>query len=328
MGIVLMKHFTVLISSAGRRVALLRAFQEAVRPLSGRVIAADASPLSAAAHLADARFVVPRCTSPEFVDFMLDLCQREGVRLIVPTIDPELLVYAEHRDRFAAIGTRVLVSSKQVIEIGAKKDLTARWLTDNGLPAPRTCSIDQALDTLPLPFIVKPVAGSASIGVRTIRSPVELSAVTRDADYIAQEIASGDEYTVDVLLTQDGDFVDAVPRRRIEVRAGEVSKGITARVPELESLARDLAAKLPGAQGVINFQAFFEPAGRRAKIIEINPRFGGGYPLAHHAGANFARWLVEETAGLKPISPGTWREGVLMLRYDDAVFIETGGEAR
>lgn len=327
MGLVLMKPFTVLISSAGRRVALLRAFRDAVRPLSGRVIASDASPLSAAAHLADARFVVPRCTSPEFVDFMLDLCQREGVRLLVPTIDPELLVYAEHRERFAAIGTRVLVSSKQVVEIGANKDLTARWLTENGLPAPRTCSVDQALDTLPLPFVVKPVAGSASIGVRNIRSADELWVATRDGKYIAQEIAPGDEYTVDVLLSRDGDFIDAVPRRRIEVRAGEVSKGITARVPELESLARDLALKLPGAQGVINFQAFFDPASRHAKIIEINPRFGGGYPLAHHAGANFVRWVVEETAGLDAAPITKWREGVLMLRYDDAVFVETGGQA-
>ena len=122
---------------------------------------------------------------------MLALCQRKGLGSSPRTNDPYLVVDAEHRDRFAAIETRVLVSSKQVIEIGANKDLTARWLTENGLPAPRTCSIEQALDTLPLPFIVQPVAGSASIGVRKFRSPDELSVVTRDGDSIAQEIAPG-----------------------------------------------------------------------------------------------------------------------------------------
>src|SRR6266566_3792093 len=95
--------FTVLISSAGRRVSLVRAFRKALSDLGveGRVLASDTASLSAAYHEADAGFLVPPCLESGFVPHMIELCQRESIDMIVPTIDTELPVYAASRAAFA-----------------------------------------------------------------------------------------------------------------------------------------------------------------------------------------------------------------------------------
>jgi carbamoyl-phosphate synthase large subunit len=112
-----------------------------------------------------------------------------------------------------------------------------------------------------------------------------------------------------------------VPRRRLETRAGEISKGYTVRDPELERWGRRVAERLPGAWGPITLQCFRRPDQSLA-FIEINPRFGGGFPLAWRAGADYPRWLLEWALGLpSTASAEAWRGNVAMLRYDDAVFV-------
>ena len=116
-----------------------------------------------------------------------------------------------------------------------------------------------------------------------------------------------------------GEVVETVPRRRIEVRAGEVSKGRTERHDAAMKVAGRVAERLDGLRGPMNVQIFCD--GEDVNVIEINPRFGGGYPLSHHAGAHMARWMLEEHFGL-PCTAGdeSWEDGVVMLRYDEAVF--------
>src|SRR5688500_5488180 len=130
----------VLISSAGRRGALVKIFQRSLHSTlgGGCVLAADASPLSAAGALADGFEIVPPCLSEAFVTHMLELCKRYSVGLLVPTIDTELPVYAAHRDAFAAIGTTVLISEPETVEVTTNKKLPSDWLTDRGLPTMRT----------------------------------------------------------------------------------------------------------------------------------------------------------------------------------------------
>ena len=318
--------FNVLVSSAGRRVALLDCFRAGLKQLglSGAVFAVDRSPLSAAFHRADVAFVVPDCTSPEFVPAMLDICGRHDVRLVVPTIDPELDVYARHRAEFAAIGTTVAVSDPEAVAIGTDKELTHAWLAEQGLPTVRQVSGADALDATTdwsFPVIVKPRRGSASIGVSVVHDAADLALAVRDRDVVVQDVAPGIEHTVDVLVDRTQRVVAAVPRRRLEVRGGEVSKGITVRCDDLEALATRVCRELPGAYGALNVQVFVDDTGLM-NVIEINPRFGGGFPLAYEAGALFPRWLVEEIAGVPSTAHNEWRAGLVMLRYDDAVFVD------
>jgi carbamoyl-phosphate synthase large subunit len=318
--------FNVLLSSAGRRVALLECFRASLRHLGlpGNVLAADRSRLSAAFHRADDAFVVPDCTTADFVPAMLDLCRRHEVRLVVPTIDPELAVYARHRAAFAEIGTTVAVSDPETVAIGTDKDLTHRWLTEHRLPTVRQARGQDVLadpSDWGYPVIVKPRRGSASIGVSVVRDADELALAIREHDLVVQSLAPGHEHTVDVLVDRAHHVVAAVPRRRLEVRSGEVSKAITVRCPALEALAVRVCRELPGAYGVINVQVFVADTGE-LNVIEINPRFGGGFPLAYEAGALFPHWLVEEIAGIPSTAHNEWRSGLVMLRYDDAVFVD------
>jgi len=314
---------TVLFSSAGRRVGLLRCFREADADV--RLIAADAARHAPAAQFADAFHLVPRCTDDGFLGEMLDICRRERVRVLAPTIDTELAFYARHRKRFAEAGVHVACSSPETTEIAADKRLTNAWLRRHGFPAVRQASLEQAFveaNDWSFPVIVKPAGGSASAGLRYVERAAELVALRPNGhDLVVEEIAPGSEYTVHVYVDRRGRCLCAVPCRRLEVRAGEVSKGLTAKRVPLMELARRIAEALPGAAGPLNIQ-IFEDEGGGMRVIEINARFGGGYPLAHQAGARFAQWILEEAQGREPAQAfDRWQDDLAMLRFDEAVYL-------
>jgi len=320
--------FNVLVSSAGRRVALLDIIRRSLRDLDlpGVVIAADTSALAPGLHFADVGVQVPRCTSPAFLPELLAICRQHDVRLVIPTIDTELAVLSAGREQFQEVGCTIAVSGPETVAIGTDKRLTHSWLEGRRLPTVRQAEATEVLrqpDHWKLPLVLKPQAGSASIGVRVVQDRDELAFAARDPELIAQQLAPGDEYTIDVLVDRNRRAVCAVPRRRVEVRAGEVSKGITVRDPLLEQIACDVAETLPDAYGALNIQVFLDRDEQQPRVIEINPRFGGGFPLSDRAGAPFVRWIIEEAAGLpSSASPGAWQSGVVMLRYDDAVFVD------
>ena len=319
------RPYNVLISSAGRRVSLLTAFRQSLTDLglSGRILATDMSRSSAARWSADSSFDVPPCSDPGFVPALLEICDREQVRLIVPTIDTELQPLTQHSAAFRALGTVVAVSGPVTIEIGFDKVRTHAFLHEAGLPTVPQSSVKEApgaFDPLVGAFVVKPRWGSAGEGVRTVE---DLSVLPEGEDLIVQALATGHEYTIDALIDGQGDLVCVVPRRRLEVRAGEVSKGMTVRHPLAIHVASRLCAALPDAYGAITIQMFVDDEAERVNVIEINPRFGGGFPLTFEAGAVFPEWLIEDAMGRRLGSrQDSWREGVVMLRFDDAIFIE------
>jgi carbamoyl-phosphate synthase large subunit len=317
---------TVLISSVGRRSQLVEGFRQALSALgvAGRVLGIDRNPETApAAYLVDKCFPVPACCAPGFIDEVLAIAVAEDVRLIVPTIDTELAVYAASRQRFAEQGISVAVSDMETIDLACDKIRTHRWLLENGFPTPRQAGVEEVLlhpEAWTFPLILKPRSGSASLGISMVQSLQGLhEAAAGSAGKIVEEIAGGDEYTVNVFV-QNGRCVCAVPHRRLETRAGEVSKGVTVRDERLIGLATRIAEALPGARGALNIQCFAEPDGA-VKVIEINARFGGGFPLADRAGARFPLWLLESALDRPHEEAAEWEDGLVMLRYDTAVFV-------
>ncbi len=288
-----------------------------------RVLATDINPrLSPACHAADQAFAMPGCVDAAFVGAMLDLCRSEKVDLIVPTIDPELSRLSAAQQMFTDCGTRLVVSSPKAVALAGAKHATAQALEKVGVTAPRTVwlhELQASPDLLRWPVIIKPDSGSASIGVRRVARPADLVGISPARELIAQECWSGREYTVNVFFSQHGELRCVIPHQRIEVRDGEVAKGRTERIPGLHEAAARIARVLPGASGPLCFQAIVNEDGHCA-VFEINARFGGGYPLAHHAGARFSAWLLEEACGLPSTASDNWQEGVIMLRYDNAVF--------
>jgi carbamoyl-phosphate synthase large subunit len=317
---------TILFTSAGRRNQLMSCFRNdaAYMGLELRVLAADAQPqLSPASHQADTSFEVPRCTSSEYIPALRQICERENVRLIVPTIDTELAVLSRERRAFEQAGTRVLVSSPEIVALAGDKYTTSTQLAAYGIPTPLTLRLDEYRrdpTRLTGPVIAKPNGGSASIGIVRPGSPRDLDSLDAQT-YIVQELWKGSEYTVNIFFDSDGTLRCAVPHRRIEVRAGEVSKGRTERLTALTDAAHKLGSQLRGARGPLCFQAVVRNDGACA-IFEINARFGGGFPLAHFAGARMSQWILEELTGRPSTANDDWRAGATMLRYDAAVFFD------
>ncbi len=312
----------VLISSAGRRVGLLECFRLALDEIDaqGKIIAADTSDTAPTLHFADETCPVPRCDDPQFIPALVEACAAHRVDAIVPTIDTELPILAVHRDQLQSAGAALWLSSLETIEISADKRQTNRWLCNNGFPTVSQFTPLEALEQQPditFPLIAKPPRGSASVGVRRLNSRIELEACL-DQELIVETVAPGVEYTVHVWAGAKGKALCAVPCRRLEVRAGEVSKGRTEKHDGLMGLASEVVDALPGCRGPINVQIFLDASGAM-RVIEINPRFGGGYPLVDRAGAPFARWMLDPSSS--PLRYyDDWVDSLTMLRYDSAVY--------
>ncbi len=319
------KSLNMLICSAGRRVELLQCFRAGAERLGIelQVIGCDLNPAeSAACSLADSSVAVPRCDDPNYANAILETVQKHGIDLVVPTIDPDLMPLTLRAKDFHNLGARLHVSSPEVIEIVRDKQLTSSTLKQAGIPVPTTLSHPEILQNpgaVSWPVFAKPSAGSASRGLQVYNSPRKIPADFPEP-MIFQDMLSGPEFTVNMFVDANGNLRTVIPHRRDKVRAGEVEKGETCRRSDLREIAEGIARALPGLRGVACFQVIDDP-GHGPKVIEINARFGGGYPLADHAGAQFAQWLLEEVSGHPLSAHDNWRDGVSMMRYDCAVYV-------
>lgn len=312
----------ILILSAGRRVSLVKGFQEAGARRGVGVVAADAAPeLSAAAQVASRSFQLPRVSAADYADALFGLCQREDVKLVVPTIDTELPVLAALRSRFEAAGVTLLVCDGGLVAAFADKRLTADFFAARGL---ETAEL-YAVSAIRYPVFVKPYDGSLSAGAMLVRTEADMTAAILEnprnifCEYI--DHAEHAEFTCDLYFGGGGDLKCAVPRQRIEVRGGEVSKARTAK-GDVEQIFFDKLGRIDGARGVLTVQLFRHNRTGRLIFNEVNARFGGGYPLTRHAGADYQAWLIDEYLfKAPPAVRRDWKDGVLMLRYDAEVIL-------
>lgn len=313
----------ILLLSAGRRVELAQAFKSEIsaRGMNARLIATEMKPeISAACQVVDQSVKAPRVTDPSFIDFLLDTCKAQQVGLVVPTIDTELLLLSQHREAFAAEGVDLIISDESLVRDCRDKRLTAELFKRLGIHTPKI----YGRSAIEFPCFAKPYDGSCSIGAAPVRTPEMLSdAMLADEKMIFMELidSSHQEYTVDAYYDRQGRLRCFVPRLRIETRAGEVSKGVTLRNHVYDYL-KDKLGDLKGARGCITLQLFSNAETGRFAALEINPRFGGGYPLSYSAGANYPGWLIDEyLLGKEVPFKDDWESDLMMLRYDAKVLV-------
>lgn len=321
-----MSELNILFTSAGRRVALIENFKKslALLGISGLIVTTDLKKNAPASFIADAHELVPRVTDSNYISKLKYICQKYQIKLLVPLIDTELNIISLHRQELEAIGVTVLVSSTETNEICFDKRNTYNFFKSVGIFTPEIINPEEILadSKAKYPFFLKPADGSCSIGVTKITNAKELEFFKNYIpNAIVQEFVDGEEYTLDILVDFQGQVRCVVPRLRMETRAGEISKGVTVKNPALIAAGKKVVELLPGASGCITVQCFLTPS-NEIKFIEINPRFGGGYPLSFQAGADFPRWIIEMLLGKEPdISIDDWQDGLAMLRYDDAIFV-------
>ena len=298
----------VLFTCAGRRNYLLEYFREATGG-SGKIIAADMSPTAPAMAVADVARVVSDVYAEEYLDQIFQICLEEKVDLLISLNDLELPVLSPHRQRFEEAGIRLLISEQEVIDICFDKYRTVQFCEDLNMGTPRTyLSLDEAkiaLESgeLSFPIVVKPRWGSASIGLefpadmeelelayrlvtlRVSRSILsEASKEDEERSVLIQEMIDGTEYGLDILNDFSGKTVQVYVKEKLTMRAGETDKSVLRDKPELEALGFRVGQAL-GHIGNVDCD-MFEKDGKYY-LLELNPRFGGGYPFSQMSGANY-----------------------------------------
>lgn len=316
----------ILITSAGRRVSLIRSFQAELKKIDaeGKVYAIDSAPmLSAACQIADKCFKALRLADPLYIESLIDLCIENNISLIVPTIDTELLILARNKEKFKENGINVVISSANFVSICRDKQLIQQFFKDRGVNVPE----EYEKNNVRFPLFIKPIDGSRSKDTFTITSKEELTHYHLNTpklmfmEYLDHNLY--DEYTCDLFYGKDHKLKCVVPRKRIAVRDGEVYKALTCN-NILVSFIKDKFSYIEGAVGCLTAQ-FFKNRINDELIygIEINPRFGGGFPLTYLSGANFTKWILEEHILGKAIEEqfDVWEDNLLMIRYDDEVLV-------
>ena len=319
-----MKNHNILITSAGQRVALVRGFQETLKRFfpDGKVYTTDMNPkLAPAAYVSDGCFEVPRCTSEDYIESLLTICLGNDIGLIVPTIDTELAILSANKEIFANQGIFVSVSDYEFVMMCRDKRNTGEFFEKHGIRVPKP--IDKYHPSFPM--FAKPYDGSLSTNLHYIKNAEELTAeILNDPkllfmEYIDKEVYK--EYTVDMYYGKDNKVKCIVPRERIKIRAGEINKGQTEKEP-LTQYLYDRLETIEGCVGCICIQVFLNPSSDDVVGIEINPRFGGGYPQTYAAGGNYPEYLIREYfLGEEIAYFDGWKDYLLMLRYDDAVYV-------
>jgi len=321
------RQIRILFTCAGRRVELIQAFLRAAKSLKIKAMlhVADEEPHFASSCIAYRVHRVPEVMSRDYIPALLKIVKREKIDLLIPLIDTELLSLSESRERFSQLGCGVVVSSPRVVRICQDKLLTYRFLSQHNIDTPKTWLYPEIkkLRRHHFPYFLKPRKGSASKGNYILRNKAELEALgPRVPKAIIQEFINGIEHTLDVYTGFDGHPRSVVPRRRIEVRGGEVTRALTVNHAGIIETGVHVAEALGDCAGVITIQLFLTSDGR-IRVIEINPRFGGGVPLAIHAGANFPKWLMAQWLGRdQRIRLVHFRDKVMMMRYHQAFFKE------
>ncbi|WP_195467470.1 ATP-grasp domain-containing protein [Clostridium sp. D43t1_170807_H7] len=320
-------EINILILSAGRRVELIKCFKEAakIKGIKSNIIAADMSKTAPATYFADKSYMIPMVDQEGYIESIIDICNKEKIKLIVPTIDTELRIISVNKalieERTKA---KVLISDKRVIDICRNKKNTNRFFEKNGFGVPREISEnDINEENYNLPLFIKPLDGSSSINAFKINNKRELEFFK---DYIKepiiQECIEGKEYTIDAFIDFDGQPITIVPRERIATRSGEISKGKIIKDRELIDEVKEVIEVLKPI-GHITFQCMKTNEG--IKFIEINPRFGGGAPMSIKAGANSPLNLYKLLLGEKISYNEDYEDNMIALRFDDCIFLNSDG---
>ena len=314
----------ILITSAGQRVSLVKAFQKELKAIvpSAKIITVDANPvLAPACHVADEFEKIPKFDDANYIVALLAICIKWKVKIVIPTIDSELLVLSQNKKIFNEKGITILVSDTSFVTKCRDKRIINNFFTTNGIEIPK--AVDKLNPTFPL--FIKPYDGSLSKDIFLIENTSQLldyhvnNPKLMFTEYINPN--EYDEYTVDTYYDKKNNLKCIIPRKRIFVRAGEVNKGVTS-YNELVTFIKEKLSSINGALGCITMQFFLNKKTKRIVGIEINPRFGGGYPLSYLAGGNFPKWIIEEYL-LEQEIPffSTWENNLLMLRFDDEVLV-------
>ena len=316
----------ILFTSVGRRVELMQAFRKAADELGVdlKIIGADITDTAPALFFCDESQIVCRIKDENYIPQLLEICKKQQIDCLIPTIDTDLLLLAQNKSKFEEIGTKVLISAVDKVQLCRDKRLTADYFISLGLKSPSPVDDVNAYSS-GFPAFIKPKDGSSSVDAYKVNNEEELKAyAAKVADYIIQPFISGREFTIDIFGDYEGNPVYITPRERMAVRAGEVLKTKIVQddvmIDEMMTLVADYKPC-----GQITVQLIQDEKTGENYYIEINPRFGGGAPLSIKAGADSAKAVLRMLNGEKlTYENKSARDGAIYSRFDQSICVYEG----
>ena len=309
----------ILFTCAGRRTYLLEYFRDNLEP-SDRIVAADMQLSAPALQVADIKIQVPSVYSEEYVDRLLKICKDYDIDALISLNDLELPILAGNKPKFEELGVRVIVSDLSVINLCFDKYETSKWVESLGLNTPKTyvCieDVKRALVAreVSFPLFMKPRWGSGSIGLVSVADMEELeiyyklltkkikdtilsTASVGDRYILIQEKLTGNEYGLDVINDLNGNNIAVTVKQKLAMRSGETDKAVTCNLPEVREIGHIIGSALCHI-GNLDMDIMKRENGDYC-VLELNPRFGGGFPFSYMAGVNLPgaiiKWIKGET---------------------------------
>lgn len=316
----------ILFSTVGRRGYLVNFFRESLGQ-NDSIYGSDSSPHAPGLAYCDHKIIFPKVTSHGYVERVINYCMQNRIDMVIPLIDSELHVLALAKEQFDKNNILLVVSPLKTVEIAYDKYSTYEFAAANQIPSPQSfLSMDSALaavssGTITWPLVVKNRKGSASINIFYCKDQAQLlRAFKQCPNPMIQEVLDGDEYGLDLFGGKDFTPISVFCKKKLAMRAGETDKAISSNDPALIEFGIKILDKLP-IFGPCDVDIFMTKQG--PKLLEINPRFGGGYPCSHLAGANFPQKLIDLRLD-KQLAPdiGVCPAGVVMLKQDEIIRVD------
>lgn len=309
----------ILFTCAGRRNYLINYCKQALNG-QGKVLATDMSELAPAMSDADISLIVPSIYSDDYISTLLNIVKDYHVNAIISLNDLELPILSSHKQAFIDLGAQVIVSDSAVIDICFDKIKTRDFLDSIGLNTPLTfTNYKEALQAiksgqLTFPLVLKPRWGSASIGIEFPESLEEFELAYKllmiklkktilfeaskndlDAAILIQQKLNGPEYGMDIVNDLDQEYFTTVVRKKLSMRAGETDKAVSIIDQRFSDIGEKISTNLKHI-GNLDCDVFEQDG--ELYVLELNPRFGGGYPFSHEAGMKtiqaYLAWLAGE----------------------------------
>lgn len=307
----------ILITSVGRRAYLVKYFKQAIGDC-GEVHVCNSSSLTVAFKYADKTALSPLIYSAEYIPFLIDYCKKNKIKILLSLFDADLPVLAKNKSLFEEIGVKVIISNEDFVNICNDKWQTYQFLTHNGFNVPKTylrqkdvlCAIDGG--ELSYPIVIKPRFGCGSIGVEIVETEEELRVCSMKIEkkiaksyltfessktcdkLIYQEVLNGQEYGVDIINDLDGNFQTCIIKKKIAMRSGETD---VAEIVKNNDIERTVARLAKVTKHIANLDCDVFMVGSVPYILEMNARFGGGYPFSHIAGCNLPQAILKWVRG-------------------------------
>jgi len=294
----------IIITNIGRRGYLVDYIKE-ISDFSGKVFVSDCSDTASGLYGDnDGRFLLPRPIDDErkYVDTLIDICIKYNIRLVIPVIDPEIYILSRYREEFDKKNICVIVSSREVLDICYNKIIMNKFLDSNNFEVAKTfISVREFKKSynrseVTFPVMLKPVYGSGSIDTYKASTLEEVLVLFQEG-MIIQEMIQGEEYGIDVLNNMQGFPIRCVVKKKLEMRSGETDKAVIVHDSDIAEHTIQLARNL---KHIGNLDIDLIRCGNKKYFIDLNPRFGGGYPATHSSGENYLGLIIDMVSGKIP----------------------------